>query len=339
MKFIMKTIPKYTLFLLIILSLLSPDIMSQGKQVVTASDLEEWVSYLSSDEMKGRANGSPEMKTAADWIASRFRENSVKPAYGDRGYLQNYSYSTRGTEVNERNVIGIIEGTDPKLKNEYIVLSAHFDHVGIRKGAKPDSIFNGADDNAAGTCTLIGIARAIKLSGLKPGRTLIFAAFSGEENGMRGSRNFVANPVIPLKSIYADINFEMIGHSESYGKNNFYMTGCLVSNLDNIIGEYNRNTPFKLIDTISIAERLFFASDNIAFSRISISDGITYGIPSGTFATTTTALHVHSAADEAKLFDFENMANLVNHFTGMVVWLSHSNSEVVWTDPKFSRLK
>ena len=335
----MKSKQNSLLILLLAFNLLSPVVLSQDKPVVTASDLKEWVSYLASDDMRGRANGSPEMKTAADWIAAKFSENNIKPAYGTDGYIQNYNFSSRGRTVDERNVIGIIEGTDPKLKNEYIVLSAHFDHIGVRRGAKPDSIYNGADDNAAGTCTLIGIARTIMLSKLKPGRTLIFAAFSGEESGMRGSRNFVANPVIPLKDIYTDINFEMIGHSESYGKNNYYMTGCLTSNLDNIIGEYNRNTPFKLIDTISMAERLFFSSDNIAFSRVSVEEGITYGIPSGTFATSTMATHVHSVSDEARLFDFDNMANLVNHFSGMVIWLSNSKSDIRWTDPKFSRIK
>jgi Zn-dependent M28 family amino/carboxypeptidase len=241
--------------------------------------------------------------------------------------------------VDERNVIGIIEGNDPALKNEYIVISAHFDHIGIRRGAKPDSIYNGADDNAAGTCTLIGIARTIMLSKLKPGRTLVFAAFSGEESGMRGSRYFVANPCIPLKNVYADINFEMIGHSESYGKNNYYMTGCNTSNLDDLIDEFAAKTQFRLIDTISMAQRLFYSSDNIAFSRISVDNGKTYGIPSGTFATSTMAPHVHNVTDEPGLFDFDHMANLVNHFTDMVIWLSNSKAEVKWTDPNFSRLK
>ena len=84
----------------------------------------------------------------------------------------------------------MIKGTDPLLKDQYIILSAHFDHVGVRKGSDTDSIYNGADDNAAGTCTLLGIAKTIKESGLKPGRTIVFAAFSGEEMGMRGSRLF-----------------------------------------------------------------------------------------------------------------------------------------------------
>lgn len=308
-----------------------------SKNTVTAEQLKEWVSFLASDQMKGRRNGSPEMKVAAEWIKDKFREEGLKPLLPDGEYIQNYTFTSRQAEVSERNVIGYIEGSDKNLKNEYIVLSAHFDHIGIRKGSLPDSIYNGADDNAAGTTTLIGIARAIKESGIAPSRSIIFAAFSGEEGGMRGSRYFVANSPVPVRSIYADVNFEMIGHSEYLGKNKFYMTGCLNSNLDDLVGEYDKNTGFQLIDTIKIAHVLFNSSDNIAFSRISINEGIITGIPSGTFATTTDARYIHQPSDEVGLFDFDNMAGLVNHFSGMVLWLSKCKSEVVWTDPKFIR--
>lgn len=333
---------KHNYLLLIILPLfllLETGLCAQKKYKVSADDLNGWVSYLASDEMRGRANGSPEMKTAAEWIAGKFIEYGIKPLLKEDDYIQNYTYLSRQREISERNVIGMIEGSDPELKDQYVVLSAHFDHVGVRRGNDPDSIYNGADDNSAGTCTLIGIAKNIHDSGIKLGRTIIFAAFSGEENGMRGSRYFVTNSPVQIKNIYTDLNFEMIGHSESYGKNNYYMTGCHLSNLDEIISGFEKNTDFRLIDTISMARTLFFASDNIAFSRISVSDGITSGIPSGTFATSTMAPHVHAPFDEAKLFDFNNMAGLVNHFTSVVIWLSHSKEEINWTDPKFSKLK
>ena len=253
--------------------------------------------------------------------------------------IRNYSFVFRQQTTSERNVIGIINGTDPSLKDQYIVLSAHFDHIGIRKGLKPDSICNGADDNASGVCTLLGIAKTIRLSKMKPGRTIVLAAFSGEEAGMRGSRFFVSNPSVPLRNIYADLNFEMTGHSEYLGRNKYYMTGCLISNLDDIIGSYNRNTDFKLVDTISLANRLFYSSDNIAFSRISVSDGNTTGIPSGTFATSAITDYLHNVNDEAELFDFDNMARLVSYFSNLIIWLSNNRSEIEFTDPKFSRIK
>jgi Zn-dependent M28 family amino/carboxypeptidase len=313
---------------------------AQDIRPVSPSDLKNWISYLASDEMRGRANGSPEMKIAAEWIAGRFSEYGLKPLLSDGSYIQSYSYTGRQKKIEERNVIGIIEGTDPVLKNEYLFLTAHFDHVGVRKGAKEDSIYNGADDNGAGTITLIAIAKALISSGVKPGRTIVFAAFSGEENGMRGSRYFVSSLTVPVKNIYADINFEMTGHSESYGKGNFYMTGCKLSDLDDVIKTYNCQGKMNLIDTIQSANSLFYASDNIAFSRISMAqDGTITGIPSGTFATTTHSPYIHSPDDEAELFDFDNMANLTSYFSKMVLWLSNNKKEISWTDPKFTRPK
>jgi len=314
---------------------------TQDLRKITSDELKSWMSYIASDEMRGRANGSPEMKTAATWIADKFKEYGLKPLLADGSYIQNYSYSGRQQQkIEERNVIGIIEGNDPALKDQYLFLTAHFDHVGVRKGAGNDSIYNGADDNGAGTVTLIAIAKAISSSGAKPGRTIVFAAFSGEENGMRGSRYFVANPPVPVKNIYADVNFEMIGHSESYGKGNYYMTGCKVSDLDDLIKTYSAPGKMNLIDTIRLADQLFYASDNISFSRMSLSsEGIITGIPSGTFATSTMAPHVHAPNDEAALFDFDNMTNLTNYFSGMVLWLSNNKSEIKWTDSKFARPK
>jgi hypothetical protein len=320
---------------------LKTEVVAQDLKKITPAELNTWISYLASDEMRGRANGSPEMKTAAGWIADRFREYGLKPLLADGSYIQNYTFTGRQQKtVDERNVIGIIEGNDPSLKDQYLLLTAHFDHVGIRKNASQDSIYNGADDNAAGTTTLIAIAKALSGSGMKPGRSIIFAAFSGEESGMRGSRYFVANSPVPVKNIYADVNFEMIGHSESYGKGNYYMTGCKISDLDDLIKTFNGPGKINLIDTIKLANQLFYSSDNIAFSRMSQSpEGIISGIPSGTFATSTMAPHVHAPFDEAKLFDFDNMADLTNYFSAMVLWLSKSKSEINFTDPKFTRLK
>lgn len=310
-------------------------------QTVKAEDLREWVSFLASDEMRGRANGSPEMKIAAEWISKMFNEAGLKPLLPDGSYIQNYSFTGRQQQTtDERNVIGVIPGSDPALKDQFIFLTAHFDHIGIRKGATDDSICNGADDNAAGTSTLIAIARAIAMSGRKPGRSIVFAAFSGEERGMRGSRYFVANTPVALKDVYANLNFEMTGHSESYGKNNYYMTGCRFSNLDDLIKSYPDKGEITLIDTIQMAGSLFYASDNIAFSRISVSpEGITTGIPSGTFATTTSAPYIHSVTDEAGKFDYENMAGLTSYFSNVVLWLSETKKEVTWTDPLFTRVK
>jgi hypothetical protein len=313
--------------------------LAQKRPNVSAGELKDWVGFLASDDMRGRANGSPEMKRAAEWIAGKLSEYGLKPFYSDGSFIKNYTYYARQRIIAERNVIGIIEGTDPLLKNQFIILSSHFDHVGVRKTNDPDSIYNGADDNAAGTCTVIGIARAFREAGFKPGRTIIFASFSGEENGMRGSRAFVSEKALPFPAVYANLNFEMTGHSEFLGKGNYYMTGCKMSGLDDAVKEFNKSGRFRLIDTVAMAENLFFASDNIAFSRLSVIADTVIGIPSGTFATTAFADYIHSPSDEARFFDFENMASLVNHFSELTLWMSNRKEDIVWTNPKFRRPK
>ncbi|MDZ7737808.1 MAG: M28 family peptidase [Bacteroidales bacterium] len=290
--------------------------------------------------MRGRASGSPEMARAADWIASQYEESELVPLTGHNGFIHDYAFQTRsGQEIRERNVIGILEGNNPALKDEYILITAHFDHVGVRRPVNGDSIYNGADDNAAGTCTLLGIARTIKEKRLKPGRSIIFAAVSAEEMGMKGSGHIAANPPFPLENVFVNMNFEMTGHSEFLGRGNYYMTGCDYSNLDEIIKEMETGIlTIILLIPYQLANRLFYMSDNASFARVE-REGETYtGIPGATFATTTFADYIHSPADEAGLFDFVNMAGLVDHFTGIILFLSETGKKVDWTDDRFTRL-
>lgn len=331
----------FPLILILILSSLS--IQSQNRAdtySVSAAELEEWIIFLSSDQMKGRNNGSPEMEKAALWLAQKFEEFGVKPAYADGQLIRPYTFrARRGDSISERNIVGIIEGTDPELKDEYIIISAHFDHVGIRQAMEGDSIYNGADDNAAGTCTLLGVAKSIKDNQYLPGRSILFAALSGEEMGLHGSRHLALNMPLPPKDAYVNVNFEMTGHSEELGQGNYYMTGCDFSNLDDVLQKFTKGKDYQLIDTIATANRLFYMSDNIAFARMERAEDVSLGIPSGTFATTTHGKHIHTPRDEAAHFDFENMAGLVDHFASMIIWLSHSRKDIDWTDSRFSRIK
>ena len=332
----MKSVLLSFVFILMSFSLSGQSVIN--REYITSDDLQKWVSYLASDTMMGRANGSDEMRYAARWLSERFNEFGIKEFKDYPGYIQDYSFSRRGSSINERNIIGYVEGSDPELKDEYIIITAHFDHIGIRKGAEGDSIYNGADDNAAGTSTLLGVAKSLELSGKKPGRSLIFAAVSGEEMGLHGSRYLAANLPVPPDNIYANINFEMTGHSEELGKGNYYMTGCSYSTLDDLVKQFGKDKDITLIDTLAIADRLFFMSDNLSFSRLKQDGDIIYGIPSGTFVTSTFAPHVHSPSDEVDLFDFENMADLVNYFSEMLINLSYCREEIVWTDSRFRRL-
>jgi Zn-dependent M28 family amino/carboxypeptidase len=112
-------------------------------------------------------------------------------------------------DVVSQNVAGIFEGSDPKLKDQYVVLSAHVDHLGVGNPINGDAIFNGAMDNAAGVATLLDIAADLKQSSAKTKRSILFVAVTGEEKGDLGSDYFARHPPVPVKSMVADINTDM----------------------------------------------------------------------------------------------------------------------------------
>ncbi len=121
------------------------------------------------------------------------------------------------------NVIGIIEGKHPQLKNEYIVVGAHYDHIGVTTHPENnDSIMNGADDNASGTVGVMALAKAFSQSNVKPDRSILFILFTGEEKGLLGSEYYAANPIFPLDKTVAMINLDMIGRNDG---NDVYVEG------------------------------------------------------------------------------------------------------------------
>lgn len=298
--------------------------------------LEKWVYFLASDDMMGRANGSPEMKIAAEYIAGVFRKAGLKPGFGGE-FIRDFTFTSRNRTIDERNVAAIIPGTDPELKDEYIIITAHFDHVGIGRPVDGDSIYNGADDNASGTASIMGVASAIMSRGLKTGRTILFVAVSGEEMGMRGSRNFVADPPVDLKRAYLNLNIEMPGYNRLLGKEKFYMTGESQTNIDDLIRKFTHSSPWLMDNSYPMAERLFRSSDNIAFTTVETRGELSAGVPSTTLCTHTGEEHIHRPNDEPQFIDYDNMTGFVNYLTDLVVWLSFSNEKIEWTNPAYVR--
>jgi Peptidase family M28/PA domain len=131
------------------------------------------------------------------------------PSSFDFGYSLSVAYSTTHNDFESYNVVGLIPGTDKDLKNEYVVHSAHLDHVGIGRVVNGDSIYNGAHDNASGVASLLEIARIYKTSGAKPKRSILIVMVTAEEMGLLGSSYFAANPTVPKASIVADVNTDM----------------------------------------------------------------------------------------------------------------------------------
>jgi hypothetical protein len=173
-------------------------------------ELRAHVSRLASPEFLGRRG--PGAARTARHLAEAFKRLDLKPAFGDSYYQPIPSLLTEGTSkasVIGRNVGAILPGSDPKLKDEWIILSAHFDHLGQRDGA----LYPGADDNASGVAMLLEVAEYFALSEQKPRRTLAFISFDQEETGLRGSTYFAAHPPLPFRKLKAFLTADMLGRS------------------------------------------------------------------------------------------------------------------------------
>jgi hypothetical protein len=164
------------------------------------------------------------------------------------------------------NTVGILEGGDPRLKNEYLVYSAHMDHIGITPG-QADSINNGADDDASGTVGIIELAEAFSRAGARPKRSIIFLTVSGEEKGLWGSKYFSEHPPVPMGQIVADINIDMIGRNwpdtiVAIGKEHSDLGATL-----NRVNAAHRELGMTAIDDRWPEERFYFRSDHYNFAR------------------------------------------------------------------------
>jgi len=175
---------------------------------VTAEGVFKHVAELSSDSYEGREAGSAGCDKAAGYLETRLKEWKLAPAGPKGSYFQPFKVGGKAT----RNVLGVILGSDPALKKEFVLIGAHYDHIGLSRGGA-DSVNNGADDNASGTAAALEIARAFASLKERPARSLLFGWWSAEEKGLLGSKFFVDNPTVDLKSIVACLNMDMVGRN------------------------------------------------------------------------------------------------------------------------------
>jgi Zn-dependent M28 family amino/carboxypeptidase len=169
------------------------------------------------------------------------------------------------SQVESQNVAGMLAGTDPKLKNEYVVLTAHLDHIGVGMPINGDPIYNGAMDDASGIASILEIARLIHESGAKLRRSVIFLAVTGEEKGLQGSRYFAAHPTVNEKNIVADINLDMFLplHSLHY----IEVQGLAESTLGDDIRVVATQAGIELQADKEPQRNLFIRSDQYSFIR------------------------------------------------------------------------
>lgn len=278
-------------------------------QQVSEERIRTVLSTLASDEMKGREIGTPENDNAAHYIAALFKENNLEYCTGN-SYLVPFNY--KGKTV--YNVCGIKKGKT----DQYLGFSGHFDHIGTTGKTNGDNIYNGADDDASGITTLVGIADYFK--NRKPAFSMVFMAFNGEEKGMLGSTAISTDKT--LDPIYNNLislfNFEMVATESEFGKNAVFMTGDEFSDL---AGIFNKNAVngLRIHPDPYAKEQLFYRSDNVSFVKKKI---IAHSIST---ADMSKVKHYHQVSDDVTVVDFDNLTQIINNFGTTLEKLSPEN--------------
>lgn len=310
---------------------------------VTPSRVRTILRILAADSMEGRLAASPGYARAAAFVAADMQRSGLVPA-GDSGYYQRvaafrtaqgrlvllpsfaaWDTIPAGQRVLDVNIVGMIPGSDPVLKEEVVVVGAHLDHIGVtgRPGARctaigADSICNGADDDASGVVAVLEIARTMA-SGTAPKRTVVFIAFTGEEGGPSGSRWYIEHPVRPIANTVAQLQVEMVARPDSLvgGAGRSWLTG------------YERSTMGSMLSAAGLSvvadprpsQNFFQRSDNIRFARV--------GIPAHTLSSFGGHADYHQPGDEADKADFDHMATVIRTAANAVRLLA-DGPRAVW---------
>ena len=244
---------------------------------------------LASDEMEGRKPGTSGIEKAAKYIENEFKRIGLTTFEGLKTYRQTFSFTDRISkkEITSANIIGVLEGNSKK--DEYVIISAHYDHLGTKKSGE-DKIYNGANDDASGVTGVLALAEYFKKVGNE--RTLVFVAFTAEEMGLLGSIHFGKG--IDASKFVAGINLEMIGKIPSFGPNTAWLTGFERSDFGKIVQKNLIGSGYQLFPDPYKKFNLFFRSDNASLARL--------GVPSHTFSTTAIDVdkEYHQVSDEAE---------------------------------------
>jgi len=255
--------------------------------------------FLTSDELEGRDSGSEGIEKAALYLEDVFAKNSIKP------YFATYRDTLSNFPKPAYNIVGYLKGNDPKLKNEVVVIGAHYDHVGIGMAVAGDSIYNGADDNASGTTAVAELVNYYAKEKTNK-RSILFCFFSAEEKGLLGSKHLSEKLKQANMDVYLMLNYEMIGVPMPAGKDMVaFMTGYGKSNLASKINEYTGKTFIGYYD-FAIKYQLFRASDNYPFYS-------EFNIPAHTFSTTDMESfhYYHQPGDEFDEMDTAHMTDFI----------------------------
>lgn len=289
-------------------------------------DLKQHIYTLANDTLRGREAGSPDALRAAKYIARQFQAMGLQPLYKD--YLQPFqAYFGEGN-----NVIGVVEGNDPVQKHEFIVIGAHYDHLGIRNDSV---VYNGADDNASGTAAVIEIARTLLSRRTELKRSVILVCFDGEEKGLYGSNRLVGklstvndadndasllynandlNTFLPIENIKLMMSLDMVGWLKE-GKSLRIVGTAMLRGGDVVMREVASRTGLN-ITTKDLDELPFVSTDSEPFARA--------GVPAF-YVNTGLKSPYHKPEDDANRIDYVGLDHIVSYLAEATITLANAD--------------
>jgi len=322
------------------LFMLAAALISQAAEHVCKPCIAAHEHFLASDSMRGRGSATADEQLAAEYIASELEQYGVQPG-ASGGYIQmvqadidlsklpldrmpaqlsrGFKNAVHNGKLITRNVIGILPGSDPKQKDEVILLSAHMDHMGIvpEEALNGDSVFNGADDDASGVAAVLELARSLADS--KPKRTIMFVLFGSEELGGYGNKYFLAHPPVPLTSIVANLEFEMIGRPDgAVAPRTLWLTGFEKSNLGPELAKHGA----RLVQDPHPDQKFFMRSDNYALAKL--------GVIAHTVSSFGLHNEYHRPNDDLAHLDLDHMTDAIGSMIEPIRWLVDSDFKPQW---------
>lgn len=268
---------------------------AQEKPIIQQQEIVRIETELASDKMQGRAIFTPGIDSASAFIEKEFKKINLSYFKDLNNYRQEFVVKRKPAN----NVIGILPGKS--RPEEFVIFSAHYDHLGVVKNGE-NKVYNGANDDASGTTAVIALAKYFKELNQNE-RTIIFVAFTGEEVGGFGSKFFSEN--IDSNKVIAMFNIEMIGTESKWGKNTAYITGFEKSDFGAILQKNLKGSNFNFNPDPYPSEQLFYRSDNARLAAL--------GVPAHTISTSKmdSEPNYHQLSDEVSTLDLENMTEIV----------------------------
>jgi hypothetical protein len=261
--------------------------------------------------------GNPDLSRLYDGLA----------AGADSGKVTLHAEGPLERPVRLRNVVAILRGSDPALRNTYVLISGHYDHLGTLPPGEGDRIFNGANDDASGTVAMLEIASALAAQPVRPRRSLVFAAWFGEEKGLLGSRYYGRHPLVPVEKTVAMLNLEQVGRtddSEGPQVGRVAVTGFDYSTVGDVLKTAGARLGVTVFKHPQNSDAYFARSDNQALADL--------GVPAHTLSVAYEFRDYHGVGDEWQKLDYANMERITRTAALAALTLANDPKEPRWSE-------